>query len=52
MRGSVVGTGRSLTSLTQVNKKINSDCGVIKSKPVVVREGLPARVAREGFSKE
>lgn len=35
-----------------MNKKINFDCGVIKSKLVVVREGLLARVVREGFFKE
>lgn len=39
MLSTIVGSGMSLTSLIQVNGKTSCDCGVIKSKPVVVVQG-------------
>lgn len=45
-----MGTGTDLMSPVQANKRIS--CGVIKSKPMAVVQGLLARVVREGFCEE
>ena len=45
-------TGTSLMSLVHVNKKINCDCGMVKSKQVVVVQGLLARLVKESCYEE